>query len=149
VMEEPVEFARRVAPYLRHCHMKDYRVFHAPNGYRLVRCALGQGVLDFPALFQLFDAQEWPITRNIEMGALQARQIPILERSWWDEHPDRDARDVLPALEVVWKNLQPLDSEWRTPWEREASGEELLAYELEQYGSSVDYLRRHSPQKGR
>jgi sugar phosphate isomerase/epimerase len=141
VMEEPLEFARRLAPYLRHCHLKDYRIYPAPNGFRLVRCALGEGVTDFPALFRLFDEQEWPITRNIEMGALQARLIPMLERSWWDEFSARDARDILPALELVWNNLRPSEEEWRTPWEREADSEELACYEWEQFETSVRYLR--------
>jgi 3-oxoisoapionate decarboxylase len=141
VMEEPLEFARRIGPYLRHAHLKDYRVYHAPNGCRLARCAMGEGVIDFSGLFQLFDAQEWPITRNIEMGALQVRQIPFLERSWWDEFAPRDARDLLPALSLIWRNLRSPDEEWRTPYEREASGEELAEYEREQLHRSVQYLR--------
>jgi len=142
VMEEPVEFATRLAPYLRHVHLKDYRVHAAPNGFRLVRCALGEGVVDFPALFRLFDAQEWPITRVVEAGALQARLIPMLEPSWWAEFGPRHARDILAALSAVWNGLRPDDEEWRTPFERELSGEELAAYEWEQHHASVAYLRR-------
>lgn len=141
VMEEPVAFAARIAPYLRHAHAKDYEVHAAPNGYRLVRCALGAGVVDFPALFRLFDAQEWPITRHIEMAALQARLIPILEPAWWDEYSPRDAREILPALSVVWQNRRPEGAEWRTPFERDTPAEELAAYEWEQYHASVDYLK--------
>ena len=141
VMEDPLEFARRLAPYLRHAHLKDYRIHPAPNGYRLVRCALGAGVIPFPQLFELFDAQEWPITRNIEMAALHARLIPMLERSWWDEFSSRDARDTLAAMSVIWTNLRPADEEWRTPLERDGSGEELLQYEMAQFQQSVTYLR--------
>lgn len=141
VMEEPVAFAERLAPYLRHAHLKDYRIYPAPNGFRLVRCALGEGVVDYPALFRLFAAQEWPITRSIEMAALQARQIPMLEKTWWDEYSPRDARDVLPALNLVWQNLRPADEEWRTPFELDAPGVELAAWELQQYHASVAYLR--------
>ncbi|MBM3457058.1 MAG: sugar phosphate isomerase/epimerase [Armatimonadetes bacterium] len=143
VMEDPVAFAVRIAPYLRHAHLKDYRVYPAPSGYRLVRCALGAGVVDFPALFRLFDAQEWPITRNIEMGALHCRLIPMLEPSWWDEFPARSAQSTLPALHRVWNALRPAEEEWRTPLERDAPGPELLAYELAQFQESVAYLERH------
>lgn len=141
VMEEPVAFAERLAPYLRHAHLKDYRLYPASNGFRLVRCALGEGVVDYPALFRLFEAQEWPITRSIEMAALQARQVPMLEKSWWDEYSPRDTRDVLPALNLVWQNLRPASEEWRTPFELDASGEELADWELQQYHASVEYLR--------
>jgi sugar phosphate isomerase/epimerase len=142
VMEEPVAFARRLGPYLRHAHLKDYTVHHAPNGFRLVRCALGDGVIDFPGLFEVMDAQEWPVTRSIEMAALHARLIPVLDPSWWDEYAPRDARDALPALSVVWNNLRLPEEEWRTPFERDAPGEELLEYERRQLRTSVDYLRQ-------
>jgi sugar phosphate isomerase/epimerase len=142
VMEDPLEFAARTAPYLKHAHLKDYRVYPAPNGFRLVRCAMGRGVAPFPKLFRLFDEQEWPITRTIEMGALHARLIPFLERSWWDEHTPRDARDALPALSTVWNNMRPAEEEWRTPLERGETGEELAAYEWEEYHASLEYVRR-------
>lgn len=142
VMEDPVAFAVRIAPYLRHAHLKDYTAHPAPNGYRLVRCPLGAGLVDFPALFRLFDAQEWPITRNIEMGALQARLIPMLEPSWWDEYGPRSAQSTLPALSRVWNALRPAAEDWRTPWERDAPTEELLAYEWDQYNESLATLKR-------
>jgi sugar phosphate isomerase/epimerase len=142
VMEDPIEFATRVARYLRHVHLKDYRIYPAPNGFRLCRCALGEGAVDYAALFALFDAQEWPITRNIEMGALQARQIPMLERSWWDEFEPRDARTVVPVLSLLQQHLRPAAEEWRTPFELDASGSELAEYEWSQYHTSIAYLQR-------
>lgn len=141
VMEHPLEFAERIAPWLRHSHVKDYAVHPAENGFRLVRCPLGEGVLDIPALFRLFDEQELPITRHMEMGALNARQIPMLEPDWWDEFPARSAQEVLPALELIWNKLRPREEEWRTPLERETSGEELAAYEWAQFHHSLKYLR--------
>jgi sugar phosphate isomerase/epimerase len=140
VMEGVVEFAERVAPYLRHAHLKDYRIHPAENGFRLVRCALGEGAIDFPALFRVFDAQEWPITRSIEMAALQARLIPFLESSWWDEYASRDARQTLAALATVWGNLRPPGEKWQTPFEREAPGEELRDWEIQQFHASTEYL---------
>ncbi len=140
VLEEPVAFAERLAPYLRHAHLKDYRVFRADTGFRLVRCAMGRGVIDFPALYRLFDRQEWPITRNIEMGALQARLIPFLEPSWWDGYPPRDVREVAAALAAVWGRFCPGEEEWRTPFERDAPAEELAAWEWEEFEASVGYL---------
>ena len=52
VGEGPVEFAARIAPFLKNVHLKDYRMHRTPAGYRLVRCPLGDGVVDFPALQQ-------------------------------------------------------------------------------------------------
>jgi 3-oxoisoapionate decarboxylase len=141
VMEDPVDFAERLAPYLRHTHLKDYRVYPAPTGFRLTRCSLGAGVIDFPALFGLFDRQEWPITRSIEAAALQARLIPILDPGWWESFPARDVRSVLPALSLVWKHLRPADETWQTPFERDAPPQELCDLEWREFRESVAYLR--------
>jgi sugar phosphate isomerase/epimerase len=140
VMEEPLEFAGRLAPYLRNAHLKDYRIHRAENGLRLVRCPLGAGVIDFPALYRLFAEQEWPITRSIELGALQARLIPILERSWWDEYPPRDTRDLLAPLALAWTRALPPEAEWRTPYERDDAPEVLAAYERKELEASLEYL---------
>lgn len=146
VMEDPVEFAARLAPYLRHAHLKDYTVHRAPNGFRLIRAALGEGVVDFPALLRLFEQQEWPITTSIEMAALQARLIPMLEQTWWDEFPGRDLSGSLSALSLVWRNQRPETEDWRTPLEQDAAGEELAAWEMRQHHASVAYLRRLASQ---
>lgn len=143
VMEEPLEFAGRLAPYLRHVHLKDYRVYPAPNGFRLVRCALGDGVIDFPALFELLDAQEWPVTRSLEVGALQARQIPMLEESWWGEFEGRTLQGSLPALRLVWNRMGPTYEDWRTPFECDATGQDLADYEWGQYHDSIEWLTNH------
>ena len=47
VAESPVDFARRVAPRVRHVHFKDYRAHWSDEGYRLVRCAIGDGAVPF------------------------------------------------------------------------------------------------------
>ena len=45
VAEAPLDFVRRVAPHVRHVHLKDYRVQFTDEGYRLVRCAIGDGAV--------------------------------------------------------------------------------------------------------
>ncbi len=141
VMEEPLDFARAVAPYLRHVHMKDYLIHPAPNGYRLVRCPMGQGVIDFPALLRLMDELPQTVTRSVEIAAVNARLIPILERSWWETFPPRDVRDILPAMDLVWRELRPATDAWETPVERGATGGEIATWEWDDYWMSVAYLR--------
>ena len=50
VAEAPLDFVRRVAPHVRHVHLKDYRVQFTDEGYRLVRCAIGDGAVPFREL---------------------------------------------------------------------------------------------------
>ena len=47
VAEAPLDFVAHVAPHVRHVHLKDYRVQFTDEGYRLVRCAIGDGAVPF------------------------------------------------------------------------------------------------------
>lgn len=140
VMEEPVAFAEAVAPYLRHVHLKDYRIHPTDQGFRLVRCALGAGAIDFPSLLAIFGDLPQPISLSIEMAALEARHIPFLDAAWWETFPDRDARDLLPVMELIWRQRLDPALSWMTPYELGAAGEEVEALEREELNSSVRYL---------
>jgi sugar phosphate isomerase/epimerase len=43
--EEPVDFARRVAPYVKNVHLKDYQVYMSNEGYRLDAVRSDRGLL--------------------------------------------------------------------------------------------------------
>jgi sugar phosphate isomerase/epimerase len=141
VGEDPLAFARRIAPYLKNVHLKDYEIHRAPSGYRLVRCAIGAGAVDFPALFELFAAAAPGATRNIELGATKARHIRLWEAGWWEHFPARDVRELLPILQLIETFAPGPEVDWRTPHEREEPEETLVAYELRQFRESVAYLR--------
>lgn len=141
VGEEPLAFARRVAPYLKNVHLKDYYIYRTPQGYRLVRCAIGVGVLDAPALLALC-AQEAPdATISIELGALEARHVRLLEDDFWPGYPQRRVEEVIPALRLREAHARPEHEDWRTPWERDEDGAALAAYEMGQFEQSVAYLK--------
>lgn len=142
VAEDPLAFARRVAPRLKNVHLKDYQLFRTPSGYRLVRCALGAGVIDFPALFALFAREAPTATCNIELGATKARHIRLFEPDWWDHFPARDVRDLLPVLRLVALHGRAEEEEWRTPHEQGMVEAECVACEVAQLRESVEYLRR-------
>jgi sugar phosphate isomerase/epimerase len=141
VGEAPLVFARKLGARIVDVHLKDYHVYPTGSGYRLVRCPLGEGVLDLPGLFALLAEVAPHATCNIELAALHARHIRLLEDAWWASFPARDVRDVLPALRLAALHGRPAAEEWRTPWERECDAGELAAYEEEQVAASVAYLR--------
>jgi sugar phosphate isomerase/epimerase len=142
VGEDPLTFALHVAPYLKNVHLKDYRLYNTPRGYRLVRCAVGAGVLDVPGLLALCAREAPGAAISIELGALEARHVRLLEDEFWPGYPPRRAEEILPVLRLREDRARPENEEWRTPWERGAPGEELAAYELDQFQASVDYLHR-------
>src|SRR6185437_5632912 len=71
VAEAPLDFARRVAPHVRHVHLKDYRVQFTDEGYRLVRCAIGDGAAPIGAMLDFLAARGEKLTAVIEPGALE------------------------------------------------------------------------------
>ena len=90
VCEEPFGYTERILPFLRHVHLKDYTIHPSEEGYRIARCPLGGGVVDFPNLLSLIDGyrgrpgqpgrpgQAGGITKTIELGAIYARHVRML-----------------------------------------------------------------------
>jgi sugar phosphate isomerase/epimerase len=139
VAEDPVEFAERILPYLVHVHLKDYRMAATESGYRLFHCPIGVGMVDFPALFQLFKTKP-EVRTHIEMAALGERHIRILEDEYWANlDPDRKIADVLSVLRRL--PTAEVGVEWRTPWE---TGDEAILpqWEMERFEQSVANMRR-------
>jgi 3-oxoisoapionate decarboxylase len=141
VGEEPIAFARALGSRIVDVHLKDYHIYLTESGYRLVRCPLGEGVLDLPALFGVLAEVAPRATCNIELAALFGRHIRLLEEEWWRGFPARDVRAVLPALRMAARMARPAGEEWRTPWELEADADAMASYEERQVAASVAYLR--------
>ncbi len=137
--EEPLDFARRVAPHLKNVHLKDYSIFLSEEGYRLVRCPLGLGVINFPALFALLSEVCPDVPSSIELGALEARHIRVLADDYWPEYPARSAAQFAHVWNFVQANARPM-GDWRTPFERAEPVEAICAYEEQQLATSLAYL---------
>ena len=90
--QEPFAFARKLGPYIRNVHLKDYQVTATASGYRLVRCALGEGVIDWAAMRALLAEVAPAAPQHIELAALYARHIRLFEDDWLAGFPARDAR---------------------------------------------------------
>jgi 3-oxoisoapionate decarboxylase len=123
VGEAPMDFVRRVAPFVRHVHFKDYRVQFTEEGYRLVRCAIGDGAVPLP-----------------EPGALEARHIRYLLPDWWRGYRPMDAKSFAATLAAARVNRLADDADYRTPWERGADGE-IEDYELQMIRRSAANVR--------
>ena len=142
VGQEPVETAKTLAPLIRHVHLKDYRVHFAPNGYRLVRCAAGEGVVDFPAILKIVRANGFSgLLPGIEIAAQATRTIPILEPSWWAEFPPRESTKLLGALGILWKSGIPESVPYSSAWERGEGSEAVIAEEWAVLEKSAAYFK--------
>ena len=129
VAEAPLDFAARIAPHVRHVHLKDYRVRLTDEGFQLVRCAIGDGAVPFPALFAILAQHHRELTAVLEPGALEARHVRLLKPEWWSFYPPKSARELAACLAAARVNRLADDTDWRTPWEKGEDGE-IEAYEL-------------------
>jgi sugar phosphate isomerase/epimerase len=140
VGEDPVAFARRAAHRIRHVHLKDYRAQFTGEGYRLVRCAIGDGAVPFAELKDVLAARG-PLTASIEPGALEARHIRLFTPGWWTGYPARDARELAVALGRLRATRLAEDGPYQTPWERGSGAADIIDYELAQVRRSAANVR--------
>ncbi|SFS65430.1 sugar phosphate isomerase/epimerase [Paenibacillus sp. BC26] len=140
--EHPADFFRSVAPHVKNAHLKDYKIYGSDEGYRLVRCPLGQGVIDFPDLFQLMNEINPEVTMSVEHGALEARHIRVLQEDYWTEYPPRTAKQLSRLLRFV-EDRARYKGDWRTPFEQNQTPDEIAKYELEEMDVALAYLSKH------
>ena len=143
VGETPAAFAQRVMPILKHVHFKDYTIHPSESGYRFKRCALGEGVVDWPAMVALFTEGAPTVQGCIELGASQARHVRILENDYWSTYPARAQEEIINAIRTLHQVARPRDEDWRTPHEREESADARADYELEQFARTVRFLQEN------
>lgn len=141
VGEGCVEFARRVAPLIRHVHLKDYTMHFAPNGYRLVRCAAGTGVVDFSAILEIVRANGHDVLPGIEIAAQPTRTIPLLEDGWWACHTPEQSRYLPEALRTLWAQGKLQAEPYSSAWERGEDSEAISSEEWAVVRESVAYFR--------
>jgi sugar phosphate isomerase/epimerase len=141
VGQDPTEAARKLAPIIRHVHLKDYTIHFAPEGYRLARCAAGEGAIDFPAILAAVRSNGHAVLPGIEIAAQATRTIPVLDEGWWEEFPARNARELVPVLRLLWQKGRPADEPYSSAWERGEQSVVVAAEELDVVRRSVDYFR--------
>jgi sugar phosphate isomerase/epimerase len=140
VGEAPMDFYARVSPHVRHIHLKDYRVQFTDEGYRLVRCAIGDGAVPIAAMLDLFRAHRPRLTAVLEPGALEARHVRFLKPEWWRGYPPKSAEAFARRLAAGRLNRLPDDADFATPWER-GDDADLVDYELAMIRRSAANMR--------
>jgi sugar phosphate isomerase/epimerase len=142
VGEDPVAFTRRVLPLLRHVHLKDYRAAWTDDGFRLVRCAIGDGCVPFAEIVPIVAAAYPAMTASIEPGALESRHIRLFAPDWWSGYAPAPAVELATALGRLRRRRIRMGEGVETPWERGDPPEVISAYEQEQIARSAAFARR-------
>jgi 3-oxoisoapionate decarboxylase len=140
VGEAPLDFTSIVAPYVRHVHLKDYRAQWTDEGFRLVRCAIGDGAVPFAEIAAILRSHYQTLTAVLEPGALEARHVRLFTPDWWKGYAPRTAAELAACLAAARRNRLADDADYRTPWERHADGE-LVQYELDMIRRSATNMK--------
>jgi sugar phosphate isomerase/epimerase len=140
VAEAPLDFTRVIAKHVRHIHLKDYNVQQTPEGFRLVRSALGDGAVPFRAILDMIRTYRDEITACMELAALEARHVRHKAEAWWRLYPPRDEAAVARCMEAAKVNALAPDADYRTPWEK-GEDDRLEAWELDQIRRSAANMR--------
>jgi 3-oxoisoapionate decarboxylase len=140
VGEAPMDFVRRVAPLVRHVHFKDYRVQFTDEGYRLVRCAIGDGAVPLKEIIAEISKHHEKMNAVLEPGALEARHIRFLSPDWWNGYKPMSATAFAATLAAARVNRLADDADYRTPWER-GTDHELENYEIAMIRNSAANVR--------
>ena len=141
VGEDPVAFARRAAHRIYHVHLKDYVAQFTNEGYRLVRCAIGDGCVPFDEIVAALEPHRIALAASIEPGALESRHIRLFTVDWWQGYPPRTAAELGTMLGRLRSKCLRDDADCRTPWERMAPPDDIVAYEMDQIHRSVEYVK--------
>jgi 3-oxoisoapionate decarboxylase len=140
VAEAPLDFVCRVASHVRHVHLKDYRVQFTDEGYRLVRCAIGDGAVPMAAMLDIIAAQGRKLTAVLEPGALEARHVRYLRPEWWNFYAPKSAPALAACLAAARVNRLADDADFRTPWEHSHDAG-IADYELTMIRRSASNMR--------
>jgi sugar phosphate isomerase/epimerase len=140
VAEAPLDFTRVIAAKVRHVHLKDYNTQFTDEGFRLVRCAIGDGAVPFPEMLAILAEHHKALPAVLEPGALEARHVRLFAPDWWKGYPAKSAEALAACLLAAQRNRLPDDADYRTPWEREDDGA-LEAYEMAMIRRSAANMR--------
>jgi sugar phosphate isomerase/epimerase len=141
VAETPLSFARTVAPRVQHVHLKDYRAQMTSDGYRLVRCPIGDGAIPLVEIEAIVSACTPDVTATLEPGALQARHIKLLTEEWWKGYQPKSQEEIDDCLQAAsYRALSP-DEDYRTPAELEEGPESVCHFEMEQIINSIQNMK--------
>lgn len=140
--EDTMLFAERFGCNILNIHLKDYRIYTIHSGFKLVRCPLGKGAVDFPPMLSYFHNVCPHAHLVIELGALNAREVRYKDNGFWDSIEARNPSEIETFLQVLSEHaIEDYDQSWMTPFEQGAPFQDIIDYELTQLQESLAYLK--------
>ncbi len=139
LLEDPLESARAFGPLIRSVHLKDYQVAARSDGFCLVGCALGDGVVDLTGALDVLGREAPEANLNIE-AYIGKHPMPVLEEGYLRQLPETAALALGRTLRLV--RDRGLRREPALLTERGGAEADLLAAEEEIVVRSVRWAQR-------
>ena len=110
LLEDPGEVVRAYAPWAFTVHLKDLAVREYADGFLLADAALGEGILDLPAMLDVLRKAKPGLRFNLEVITRDPLKVPVLADSYWATLTDVPATDLARTLRLVKakSSVQPL-----------------------------------------
>lgn len=101
LLEDPMQVVETLAPFAVTTHIKDMAVQEMADGFLLAEVPLGEGILDLPRIFELFEKYNPDIAYHLEMITRDPLDIPCLKPGYWATFPDKPGTELARTLAMV------------------------------------------------
>jgi 3-oxoisoapionate decarboxylase len=141
--EDPAETLRLLAPVTIYASFKDMAVAPYDEGFLLSEMALGEGMLDIPAMVKVLRQKDPNMIFALEMITRDPLKIPVFTRKYWatfdDSYSPFTGRELARILEIV-RTTPP-----KTPLTTTAglSAADALKLEDDLINRSIAYARKN------
>jgi sugar phosphate isomerase/epimerase len=101
LLDDSMEMAQELAPYVRSTHVKDMAVRSYQDGFLLAEVPLGTGLLDLPRMVQILRRANPALHLSLEMITRDPLKVPCLTPRYWTVFPERNGRYLARTLKLV------------------------------------------------
>jgi len=101
LLDDPMEFVERLAPYAVTTHLKDMAVDEAPDGFLLSEMVMGTGMLDMKRVIGMIQTARPKTNLLLEMITRDPLRVPCLTDKYWATFPDRKGIFLARTLRMV------------------------------------------------
>jgi sugar phosphate isomerase/epimerase len=137
LLDDPVEVARRLAPFAINSHIKDMAVEEYADGFHLAEVPLGEGMLPLQEMLAAIQAARPKVKFSLDMLTRDPLLVPCLTDKYWVTFPGRDGSFLAKTLRMARANKPKKPLAWVTKMDRDSA----LKLEQENVRKSVDYAR--------
>ena len=108
-LEDPLASLETLAPHVLTTSLRDDMIWESANGITVQWTAMGEGCLDLPAFFDVFEKRCPGVAVHIETISGFAREFPIYKQDLWKTFPKAKASDLARfiALAKRGKRIEP------------------------------------------